>query len=470
MTRPIGDDCPQQYYYFQDVLVEPKEDHNETWEHPCGGLISPDEEILFVQELPVLSYRNWVVAPPEEAVVSGFDENGNVNFTSVTELGVDGAIDFAGAASVGGVFYTGGAFPTEYYNAYFHADFARWLKVYHFDEFGTIAKMEHWDNDIGNIVHISYNPNDESIYVATLFPGEIKRISFAGNLRPIAIFNPDTTFGSGEMNIQLDASESYDPEGTALTYEWDFGDGTQGSGVNVTHLFQPDNEGPQSFQVLLTVTDQDGKSNQTTGLVSLNNTPPEATITGFQDGDLYSINSSSTLNLDAEIFDAETENQNLVIRWRVFLHHNTHFHLEETYEAESASSTIEPLGCGVETYWYRIELTVTDPQGLQTVVESQIFPDCESETPFPGEFLIYPNPATYNLVLQFPSAPGEWVEVGVYNAQGKELEFVKVNLDDSDSRELKFSVAHLAEGGYVLKCKSASGWSETRRFIVVHSE
>ncbi len=470
ITRPIQDDCSQEYYFFHDVIVDPRPDHNEIWEHPCGGFISPEDEILFVHELPVLSYRNWIDAPPELTAISGFDENGNVNYTSITELGIDGALDFAGSASVGGVFYRGGAFPAEYYNAYFHADFDQWLKVFHFDEFGNISKMEHWDDDIGNIVHISYNPNDESVYVATIFPGEIKRISFEGNLRPIASFSPDTTFGNGAINVEFDASDTYDPEGTDLTYEWSFGDDSDGSGVNVSHLFEPDGLGPQSFEVTLTVTDQEGKSNQARGIVSLNNTPPEATITGFQDGDLYSIYSSSTFNLDADIADAESANSELDIRWRVFLHHNTHFHLEATHETESATATIEPLGCGIETYWYRVELTVTDPHGLQVITESEIFPDCDSELSFAPEFSIYPNPVTTRLNLRFSSPPGDWVEITTFDSKGKKVDESRSYVLENQTNQIEYDVSGYAAGGYILKCKSAAGWVETERFVVVKSE
>ena len=38
-------------------------------------------------------------------------------------------------------------------------------------------------------------------------------------------------------SITLDARASYDPTGKALTYAWDFGDGTQASSIAVTHPY-----------------------------------------------------------------------------------------------------------------------------------------------------------------------------------------------------------------------------------------
>jgi hypothetical protein len=38
-------------------------------------------------------------------------------------------------------------------------------------------------------------------------------------------------------SLTLDAKASYDPAGNALTYSWDFGDGTQANGIAVTHTY-----------------------------------------------------------------------------------------------------------------------------------------------------------------------------------------------------------------------------------------
>jgi len=40
------------------------------------------------------------------------------------------------------------------------------------------------------------------------------------------------------QSISLDAQVSYDPGGNALTYAWDFGDGTTASGIEVSHTYQ----------------------------------------------------------------------------------------------------------------------------------------------------------------------------------------------------------------------------------------
>ncbi len=54
--------------------------------------------------------------------------------------------------------------------------------------------------------------------------------------------------------LSFSGADSTDPDGRIVSYAWDFGDGTTGSGVNVTHSYKA----AGTYKVTLTVTD-DGK-------------------------------------------------------------------------------------------------------------------------------------------------------------------------------------------------------------------
>ena len=133
---------------------------------------------------------------------------------------------------------------------------------------------------------------------------------------------------------------------------------------------------PTSFEVKLTVTDAEGAQSSATRIVSLNNTPPQVAINSFKDGDQYPLGFTSLLRLAADVSDAEHGNNELMYQWRTFLHHNDHFHPDPVIFEPESYFLISPLGCEQEIYFYRIELTVTDPEGLATTVSQRIYPYC----------------------------------------------------------------------------------------------
>jgi PKD repeat protein len=78
-------------------------------------------------------------------------------------------------------------------------------------------------------------------------------ITDAPNLPPICDANGPYT-GDVGTPIQFDGSGSSDPDGTIVTYAWDFGDGETGTGATPTHVYA----NPGSFLARLCVTDDDG--------------------------------------------------------------------------------------------------------------------------------------------------------------------------------------------------------------------
>jgi subtilisin family serine protease len=68
---------------------------------------------------------------------------------------------------------------------------------------------------------------------------------------PIANAGGPYTFSSSVPLVVLDGLQSFDPENAAITYSWDFGDGTTGSGKGPDHDFT----GPWGFKVNLIVND-----------------------------------------------------------------------------------------------------------------------------------------------------------------------------------------------------------------------
>jgi parallel beta-helix repeat protein len=71
--------------------------------------------------------------------------------------------------------------------------------------------------------------------------------------------------------VTFNASASYDRDGTIVSYEWDFDDGTNATGMVVNHTYSE----LGTYNVLLTVTDDDNYEGEKTEAVYIGNDPPE---------------------------------------------------------------------------------------------------------------------------------------------------------------------------------------------------
>jgi len=169
-----------------------------------------------------------------------------------------------------------------------------------YDPDGVIVSYV-WDfgdgtTDIGVVVSHVYPENGS--YVVTLTVTDNNGATDSATLTKVAMNNPPVavftstpdTINTGE-SIAIDASTSYDPDGTIVSYSWDFGDGTTGTGVTTDHVF--DDNGV--YTVNLTVTDDDGSTGSTSAMVTVLNISPVAAFTE---------NTTSVIESETIAFDA----------------------------------------------------------------------------------------------------------------------------------------------------------------------
>jgi hypothetical protein len=89
------------------------------------------------------------------------------------------------------------------------------------------------------------------------------RLTGAGDVPPIASFLVSPASGDTTTDFLFDASTSRDPDGFIVSYAWDFGDTTAGSGVTVHHSYAV----AGTYTVRLTVTDNGGATGSSTAQV-----------------------------------------------------------------------------------------------------------------------------------------------------------------------------------------------------------
>ncbi len=372
-----GNGCDQEYFNFRDLVKARRYNEELTFLNPCDGISATPESALPMEaKFPVLSWSNSKWNKPTRAVVPYYNENGDIDNLPIDDSTSEVRGEaFDGYSSLSGVFYTADQFPEKYQGKFFGVDFSGWIKVFDFDEEQHLLSVESFHNDCKDIIHLALNPKDGALYYINLV-GEVRKISFGGNPAPVAIISADQLYGPGPLTVQFDAEQSYDVNSEDLSYLWNFGDGQTQSGKQASFTFSSDGSTIKSYPVSLTVTDPEGASATQTVIVSVNNSPPQVNISSFKDGDQYPLDKTILLVLDAEITDAEHSQEELFYQWKVYLHHNDHFHPEPTDFNPKTHMLVSPLGCDDEIYYYRIELTVSDPEGLSTTDSRLIKPYC----------------------------------------------------------------------------------------------
>lgn len=292
-----------------------------------------------------------------------------------------------GNAISAGAFVPNGLWPSMD-GAYLFADYAcgRLFKLtqsgstYNASVFGTNMGAG------GGIVTMIFGPYNggQALYYTSFAHDKIYRISYTGsqNRTPVAVLNAtSSTAGAKPLTVNFSGSGSSDPDGDALTYLWDFGDGAtaETGSATTSHTYTADGV----YSARLRVRDSRGavSAYSETVRIDVGNTPPvpkiefPTTSTEFKTGQTVLLRGSAT---DAEATTSDKRLPDSALTWRVELVHNEHTHpvLQPT-----AGNNIPIVGPAPEDLnpqtvnFLRIYLTATDAQGRSTTVSQDFKPN-----------------------------------------------------------------------------------------------
>ncbi len=204
----------------------------------------------------------------------------------------------------------------------------------------------------------------------------------ATNQSPVAVATATSLTGTAPLSVTFTGSQSSDPDGDPITYQWDFGDGTTSTQANPVKVFtQTQGRGGSpvlSYLVKFVVSDNKGAiSNAQTFYVSLGNTAPTARITTPADRSTYVLDKAASYTATAAVTDESPGN--LTYFWQMKLRQNGQDQLQTTSLSATPALTVQPVGCiNGEDYYYVLTLKVTDIAGLSAQDSVKIYPDCNS--------------------------------------------------------------------------------------------
>ena len=168
------------------------------------------------------------------------------------------------------------------------------------------------------------------------------------NLAPVAVAGNDVSIEDISASVQLDGSGSYDPEGTALTYNWTIISGTGGSFNNssiVNPVFNTDTTG--QFTIVLAVTDNE----QLTGTDTLRVTVTAPNILPVANAGADRVQNLPPNNVQLNGSGTDADGNIIAYKWRKISGPSLAFSNDAV-----ADPTISNLVGGT----YVLELTVTD--------------------------------------------------------------------------------------------------------------
>ncbi|PXY22039.1 ThuA domain-containing protein [Prauserella flavalba] len=177
-----------------------------------------------------------------------------------------------------------------------------------------------------------------------------------GNRRPVAGATASPESGQPPLEVTFSSEGSHDPEGTDVTYAWDFGDGATSAEANPVHTYTTKGQ----YNVQLTVTDETGKEGVTNLTVTVGNTAPTVELAAPAHGGFFEFGDHVPFDVNVtDPEDGQIDCADVVVQ--PALGHDSHAHpLDPVNACEGTLETIVDDGHAGANIYYSIDASYTD--------------------------------------------------------------------------------------------------------------
>jgi plastocyanin len=174
---------------------------------------------------------------------------------------------------------------------------------------------------------------------------------------PIASFTTTPSSAPTATALTFNGTASYDPDGTVVSYSWDFGDQATGTGSVVTHSYAY----ARTYTVTLTVTDNGGVMGSTTSQVVITDRPP---VVSFNPSPA-TVNTGQSVTLSITVSDPDGTISSTRVDWGDTI--------VQLYSGAITGATHSYISTGSSTSKiFTIIITATDNNASYTSTSSQV--------------------------------------------------------------------------------------------------
>ncbi|MEE1929738.1 PQQ-dependent sugar dehydrogenase [Streptomyces sp. TRM 70351] len=242
--------------------------------------------------------------PPAQAAWITYDGGSVPEFGTGSESPMGGPVYRYDAALDSDV-----KFPAAYDGVFFAGEFGRqWIRTIEFDGAnGDVHAIQEFPWSGTQVMDMEFGP-DGALYVLDYgkgyFAGDensaLYRIEATSDGQsPVAEATATPTSGAAPLAVRFSSAGTSDPEGDALSYAWDFGDGGTSTAANPSHTYTRDGQ----YTATLTVTDATGRTGTASVRITVGNTAPTVELKLPHDGQI--VDFGSAVPFEVEVSDPE---------------------------------------------------------------------------------------------------------------------------------------------------------------------